>query len=213
MISARKRVKAILTIAGALFLLAGCYYGPQKIAHVRMESTSHVVLFEKNKKQISKSEYESLDSFVRSVPVSAVSYVGLRADDADAVALRHAKQIKTYLVKQGVDHNTIHLEPSSGSDRDSILLTMQYSVAIPPEPCPDWSKSSGGTYNSTNGSNFGCAYYNDMAVQMANPADFEAAQGQAPVIDAERESGIVTKYRGAAGGAAPAAAAPSGGAR
>lgn len=49
--------------------------------------------------------------------------------------------------------------------------------AVPPHPCPDWSQSQ--TYNYLNEvhSNFGCAYSNDMALQLADPEDLVRGHG------------------------------------
>ncbi|MEQ8736971.1 MAG: CpaD family pilus assembly lipoprotein, partial [Hoeflea sp.] len=42
--------------------------------------------------------------------------------------------------------------------------------------------------------NFGCAYQNNLAAQIANPGDLIAPRGMSP-IDAERRSQVIQTYR------------------
>jgi len=211
-----QKYAGLLTIA---LLMCGCGSDPDKTPAVKIVTVSHAVAFDAHTKQLSMTEYGALDAFMQSVPVSAVSYVGLQADDSNSKAVMHARQLKAYLVKQGVDRNTIHLQPVPDSGNDSLLVTVVYAVAVPPAPCPDWSKNAMVHYDASNQSNFGCAYNNDFILQLANPGDYVGSQGSQPSADASRDSGFVQKYRlgtaptiaGGSSGSGGASAPSSGG--
>ncbi len=59
--------------------------------------------------------------------------------------------------------------------------------------CPDWSGNSIHNYENTDFSNFGCAYYNNVKAQLANPSDLDKGQGQ-NIQNGDRESVNVQKY-------------------
>ncbi len=63
--------------------------------------------------------------------------------------------------------------------------------------CPDWSSSPTHNYENKDFSNFGCAYYNNVAVQLSDPADLEKGHGQNRG-SADREGIIIQKYISAA---------------
>jgi type IV pilus biogenesis protein CpaD/CtpE len=190
-VSGLMRLPACVVMLTAL-LLSACNSPEEKTAHITTQAASHYIIFSIKKTTPSQSELLRLDAFVTSVPVLAVSYVGLEADDTNPAALKRAKWIKAYLVKHGIDANTIHLEPVLGA-YSTMLLTIEYSVAITPQHCPDWSKNAIANYDNTRFSNFGCSYYNNIVQQLSDPADFNGGQGTSQESGA-RESVTLQKY-------------------
>jgi len=74
----------------------------------------------------------------------------------------------------------------------------QYDAAtnrvVPAGPCPDWSHPASYNYDNSVHSNFGCAVENNMAAQLANPADWARGHGN-PSPDAEITSTVIQRYR------------------
>lgn len=74
------------------------------------------------------------------------------------------------------------------------LLTGCNSYETPPNvTCPDWSDNASHNYSNKDFSNFGCAYYNNMSVQLANPDDLAKGHGE-QVMEGDRESVNMQKY-------------------
>ena len=188
------RFPAYALIVATLFTLMGCSSPvTDKTARVKMETTSYTLVFEGKKTRLSKAQFEGLDSFVRSVPVLAINYAGIEADSSNSVAMARVKKIKNYLIKHGVAQEAIHLQPATGNDKNTITLNIQYAKAAPQTLCPDWSENPVVNYKNTTFSNFGCAYNNNIAVQLANPEDLEKGHGQ-PAISGARDSVILQNY-------------------
>jgi len=59
--------------------------------------------------------------------------------------------------------------------------------------CPDWSDNPIHNHQNTDFSNFGCAYYNDIAVQVENPDDLQQGHGIL-VGNGDRDSVNAQKY-------------------
>lgn len=59
--------------------------------------------------------------------------------------------------------------------------------------CPDWSSNPEHNYQNQDFSNFGCAYYNNIAVQVENPDDLQQGHG-ALVSNGDRNSVNAQKY-------------------
>jgi pilus biogenesis lipoprotein CpaD len=186
---------------------------PAKMPHVREEALSHAVLFHDGSTQLYPSEQDSLASFVSAIPPGGVSSVTLAANDSNLRAVARAQSVRSYLTKQGFNPNDIRLQSKPGIDPLMVMLNVRYAKAVPPEPCPDWSKNSGYDYENRDQSNFGCAYYNDLIVQLDNPADYNHGHGT-PVIDAPRDSAYLQRYlsgTSASGGGASTSSGASGG--
>ena len=63
-----------------------------------------------------------------------------------------------------------------------------------PARCPDWSHSASNNYDNSVHSNYGCAVGNNMAVQLADPADWQRGHGaQGP--DTHTTTRVIERYR------------------
>lgn len=59
--------------------------------------------------------------------------------------------------------------------------------------CPDWSSNAEYNHQNLGFSNFGCAYYNNIAVQVENPDDLQQGHGVL-VNNGDRDSVNSQKY-------------------
>lgn len=62
--------------------------------------------------------------------------------------------------------------------------------------CPDWSSNPAHNFYNKDFSNLGCAYYNNLAVQVSTPDDLQKGHGQ-EIGSGERESTVLQKYMSA----------------
>jgi pilus assembly protein CpaD len=62
----------------------------------------------------------------------------------------------------------------------TVRVIVSRSTASVPS-CPDWSKTTEANYNSSNHSNYGCAYNSNLAAMVADPEDL--VRGQKPKVD------------------------------
>jgi len=182
-----------LACAAVFVVLAGCSNPVPKAPHVRMETVSHTIAFNDGVTRLNPAEQDALASFVSTIPPSAVSSVALAADDMSPRAVARARSVRDYLVRQGFDKHSFRLYPSSDMDARTVVVSVQYAKALPPQGCPDWSKTSIANYDNSDASGFGCAYYNNLIVQLANPADYNGGHGT-PVADGARDSVVLQRY-------------------
>jgi hypothetical protein len=82
----------------------------------------------------------------------------------------------------------------------SVISIMGCSSSTPPAKlqyaCPDWSSDPVSNYDNKDFSNFGCAYYNNLSVQLENPADLQGGHG-VQTSSPDRESVVIQKYMSA----------------
>jgi type IV pilus biogenesis protein CpaD/CtpE len=181
-----------------------------------METVSHPVLFTGSSLHISEIEQDSLADFIDAVPASTIAHVALGANDMNPAAVARARNVRNYLVARGVNKALIRLQPMAGIDARTVVISVQYAKALPPAPCPDWSKNSIVDYQSAGSSNFGCAVGNNFIIQLANPADYNSGHGTA-VSESPRDSVVLQKYfsdapqPGAGAGGSSGSPASSGG--
>lgn len=70
--------------------------------------------------------------------------------------------------------------------------------------CPDWSSNPVSNNDNEDFSNFGCAYNNNLYVQIKDPEDFNHGNGKTE-ISATREGAIVQNYLSGAAAASSSA--------
>ncbi len=191
--------RAVETVRQCLFVslciaVAGCNSPAPKLAQVKLQTVNHTVIFNNASTRLSSYQIEHLQHFVGMLPIPAVSYVSLASNPGDRYAAARTKLIRNYLVHEGVYASLIHtIPPFTPMDKQSLLMTVQYTQGVPPGPCPDWSKNSLTNYNNTDMSNFGCAYNSNLAVQVADPADLYGGHAFAET-EGTRDSVVIGKY-------------------
>jgi pilus assembly protein CpaD len=105
-------------------------------------------------------------------------------------------QVRAELASRGIPTSKIvyaSYAAAGGGDAAPIRLTFTGTTAVTTQ-CGQWPKDIGGGFDNQNYYNFGCAYQNNLAAQVANPEDFIAPRGMTP-IDAARRNDAITEYR------------------
>ncbi|SDP79399.1 pilus assembly protein CpaD [Phyllobacterium sp. YR620] len=104
--------------------------------------------------------------------------------------------IAAVLRKGGVKPFNINSERYSAGSSDSAPIRLSYSaMTASTHPCGQWPKDLLETADNRHYANFGCASQNNLAAQIANPADLLGPRASSP-IDAERRNIVIEDYRG-----------------
>ncbi len=108
-----------------------------------------------------------------------------------------ADQIRKVLVEEGVPRRNIQVtsyQAASENDAAPVRLSFQ-AIAASTGPCGRWPEDLVlNTNENKQYENFGCATQNNLAAQIANPADLVAPRGMTP-IDAQRRDNVISDYR------------------
>jgi pilus assembly protein CpaD len=115
-----------------------------------------------------------------------------------AAAHRVTASIRQALVQYGVKPNRIVMSsynPQSADASAPVRLSFIAVTAVTND-CGQWPSDMFGPSmrDNTNWENFGCANQQNLAAQVANPADLVGPRGMTP-IDAERRAAVITTYR------------------
>ena len=183
----------VTLICAAMLALGGCDTPSPKLPHVEAQIVAHPVTYADGVTRLSLQESQSLAEFLNPIRPLSVSRVSLAIDGANPKSLVRARLLRNYLVRKGFDAHTVWLTPSPEIDLHVVVITVEYSKGVPPGPCPDWSKNAAMDYAASDNSNFGCAYQNNLIVQLANPADYGEGHGK-PAMDGARESVTMQRY-------------------
>lgn len=133
--------------------------------------------------------------------------IAIPSSSANAGAAHNVKsEVRKLLVEAGVKSNHIVLtsyDPADASASAPIRLSFIAVTAITGD-CGQWPTDLFGPSirDNTNWENFGCATQQNLAAQIANPADLVGPRAMTP-IDAQRRAEVISIYRtdgNAAGG-------------
>lgn len=125
--------------------------------------------------------------------------IAVPASSANAGAANAVKgEVRKVLVEAGIKPNHIVLtsyDPKDVSASAPIRLTFVAVTAITGD-CGQWPTDLFGPTirDNTNWENFGCATQQNLAAQIANPADLVGPRGMTP-IDAQRRAEVISIYR------------------
>lgn len=125
--------------------------------------------------------------------------VAIPSTSANAGAANNVKrEVREVLIDSGVKSNHIVLtsyDPADASASAPIRLTFVAVTAITGD-CGQWPTDLFGPSirDNTNWENFGCATQQNLAAQIANPADLVGPRGMTP-IDAQRRAEVISIYR------------------
>ena len=125
--------------------------------------------------------------------------IAVPASSANAGAANNVKgEVRKVLIEAGVKSNHIVLtsyDPTDVSASAPIRLTFVAVTAITGD-CGQWPTDLFGPTirDNTNWENFGCATQQNLAAQIANPADLVGPRGMTP-IDAQRRAEVISIYR------------------
>lgn len=125
--------------------------------------------------------------------------IALPTSSANAGAAHNVKgDLRRVLIEAGVKSNHIVLtsyDPTEASASAPIRLSFVAVTAITGD-CGQWPTDLFGPTirDNTNWENFGCATQQNLAAQVANPADLVGPRGMTP-IDAQRRAEVISIYR------------------
>lgn len=114
----------------------------------------------------------------------------------ERAATRLRGDIAATLRKGGVKPFNISSERYQAGAEGSPPIRLSYSaMTASTGPCGQWPKDLLDTADNKHYANFGCASQNNLAAQVANPADLLGPRASSP-IDAERRGIVIEDYRG-----------------
>ncbi len=113
----------------------------------------------------------------------------------ERAASRLRNDVAATLRRGGVKPFNISSEryPAGGSELPPLRLAYSAMTAST-APCGQWPKDVLDTADNKHYANFGCANQNNLAAQIANPADLLGPRATTP-IDAERRGVVIDGYR------------------
>lgn len=205
----------VLAVAFAA-LLAGC-------ADLRRDSvtvgaipddyrTNHpIVIAEKNEKidlpvgagdrGMTRSQRDTLLGFLDGYDKSAAPTltIAIPSGSANEIAATAAgRDFARLAIASGISRSRIVVTTyQSVSPEASAPIRVAYvSVKAQTDKCGRWPEDLLETSENKHYADFGCSYQNNLAAQMANPADLIGPRKQTP-IDAERRGVVIDGYRNA----------------
>jgi len=104
-----------------------------------------------------------------------------------AAAYRLSTEVAAALRKGGVKQTNIAIEnyPVSSPDAAAPIRISYYAMTAGTTPCGRWPDDIATTPENKHYANFGCASQNNLAAQVANPADLLGPRASSP-IDSDR---------------------------
>ena len=136
-----------------------------------------------------------LDSYDRSA--GAVIFISAPVGAAnDAAAAAAAADFRRFIGKRGIPASRIALTAyQSQSPEASAPIRVSYrAVRAQTNACGRWPEDILNTSENKHYANFGCSYQNNLAAQIANPADLLGPRKQTE-IDAENRDRVIQVYR------------------
>ena len=114
----------------------------------------------------------------------------------EAAARRMLPKIATKLTTMGIPLSRIRSTSYRATDYSASPIRLSFTaLAASVQQCGKWPEDLAGPNNQNqNYHNFGCASQNNLAAQIANPADLLGPRAMTP-IDAERRNQAIESYR------------------
>lgn len=207
-----KTMQRLSTIAAIALLAAGCA-GRDSITVGSVPDdyrTNHpIVIGEKEKtidipvgvadRGLSRMQKVAADGFIAGYDRSAAPVVSVMVPHGSGNAIA-ASNVAAGLVKRlraaGVPEGRILHQPYEASQYgDSAPIRLAYAeMRASTGPCGRWPADMLDNAQNRHWANFGCSYQNNLAAQIANPADLLGPR-QPGDIDAENRSNAIDDYR------------------
>lgn len=207
---------AILAVATAA-LLAGCARRDSVVVGAIPDDyrTNHpIVISEKDKtldlpvlasaQGVSKTQRQALAGFLDGYDTGAAPVLTIAAPSGSAnerAAGKVAREFARLAASNGVRPNRIAMTHYQASPEEtSAPVRLVYSsIQAQTGQCGRWPADLLDTADNKHYANFGCSYQNNLAAQMANPADLLGPRKQTS-IDAENRNEVIDIYREAGNG-------------
>lgn len=202
---------AILTVTAAV-LLAGCANRDSVVVGSIPDDyrTNHpIVISEKDKaldlpvsasaQGVSTMQRQALAGFLDGYDTGAapVLTIAVPAGSANEYAAgRVARDFARLAAANGVRPNRIAMARYQASpDELTAPVRLVYtSMQAQTDKCGRWPKDVLDTADNKHYANFGCSYQNNLAAQIANPADLMTPRRQTS-IDASNRNRVIDRYR------------------
>lgn len=159
---------------------------------------------------VAPSEEPGFGRFVRIFQTRAKGPITLHVDESKGGGVERSAVIERTaqaFARAGVGRGGFKVMPGTlGHEGPApILATFPAYKAIAPE-CGDWSKSASFNFSNTPHSDYGCSYQRNLALTVANPADFVNNQ---PMSAYSATRGVVSILTLEAGGSSGGGGASS----
>lgn len=148
---------------------------------------------------ITKAQKVTLEGFLANYDKSADPVLSIMkpVGSKNELAADHAtRDFADFARRAGVDDSRIVVTTyDGGSPEISAPVRVSYiNVAAQTDKCGRWPKDLTDNVDNKQYANFGCAYQNNLAAQIANPNDLLGPRKQSP-IDAENRGEVIDDYR------------------
>lgn len=196
-----------LLVAAAVPVLAGCTKQDPMVVHSLPDDyrTRHpIVIQEKDQVldlpvgltsfNMTTMQRTALEGFMANYANSGNGVVTILVPrgSANAGAARStANDISKFLRSRGISSSRMQTLTYEADPSDSAPIRISYPVMrASVEPCGQWPEDLANTYENRQYYNFGCSYQNNLAAQIANPADLLGPRKMAPADMANRTRSI-----------------------
>ncbi|KAB2732162.1 CpaD family pilus assembly protein [Brucella intermedia] len=114
-----------------------------------------------------------------------------------AAAYRLSTEVAATLRNSGIKANNIAIEnyPVESPDAAAPIRISYYAITAGTTPCGRWPDDLASTPENKHYANFGCASQNNLAAQVANPADLLGPRTMTP-IDSDRATARLNSNQG-----------------
>lgn len=196
----------------AAALLAGCAQRDSVTVGAIPDDyrTNHpIVIAEKNQKidlpvgagdrGMTGSQRDTLLGFLDGYDKSAAPTLTIQVPSGSAnevAATAAARDFARLAVASGVKRNRIIVTSyqAASSEISAPVRVAYISIKAQTDKCGRWPSDLADTSENKHYADFGCSYQNNLAAQMANPADLIGPRKQSD-IDAENRGAVIDVYR------------------
>lgn len=211
--SGSRRATRTLFAASMVAMLSGC--GSLKQDHVEVGAipddyrTNHPIVLQETEQtldvpvsthdsKLSVNQRAAVDGFVSSYATGGAGPIRIMAPAGsanEAAAGRIAQAIASHLQKKRAGNGYVSVDRYQASSADIAPVRLSYTAMVAQtDKCGRWPDDIKPTADNKHYANFGCSYQNNLAAQIANPADLLGPQGTSPV-DAERRTSVIGEWR------------------
>lgn len=148
---------------------------------------------------MTRPQQTALDGFLDSYDHSALPVITItvpRGSGNEAAAADAAHDFRHFLRWRGIPDNRIMMASYQAPSVDvSAPVRVSYvGMRAQTNKCGRWPDDMLKDADNKHYADFGCSYQNNLAAQVANPADLLGPRKQTPV-DAEERSNVIDKYQ------------------
>lgn len=149
--------------------------------------------------RLSRQQQNALDGFFADYDVHSGAPISILVPSGganDLAAAEVARDMAHHLAKSGIPHHRIStFAYSVGAADVSAPIRVKYTaLRASAGPCGRWDEDILGGADNKHYTDFGCSYQNNLAAQIANPADLLGPR-KPTEIDAENRSVAIGDYK------------------